>query len=1672
MSGIPSWVEQAQHAALVSPEGSPRDRDARPRHSDRRRSSQQRRTDNTTASQAFSRPPSRPPSRPSSGSPKPPPRAVRQYSRGKLGQFSSTTPPLKTIFIPTEWKRAKSACIRVKDVPPEATLRNFYDLFSEYGRIVRIELDENRPDIPNHDRRAFIRFEPPPLSTDFLHRGVCRLTIGYTDHWLPLELVDAKRETPKGRTIKTKLGNSCPEKLYLLPSSMSFGVLVQPAEFMRKQTVQTLSSDSLLKLDFDFRNMRLEILFSLQYPRGPNGFRRPSDHYKLEIKFGNIKELCRTIMGKERRQALVMTLRDPPVAYRKKDVSASFGDDRLTWSEKDLLERVVEIIRGRDVSENPISLSENHQYIDLGRWLTYWIELDQHSTKVWDQVQEYLLDWNLKTKLNVFSEPLPNQRPAVWDLLEDGYGHSIQRLPSQSWDHDLSLLSAPARISLPFDVRYQLEACISQGIINEHNIDRPFLKKLMELSHNDNSLQKDRARLVLEYAADHYAGKRIFNPMDLFDDRAAMEYFPSSYMIPPHCARVRRVTVTPTRIYFSTPCIEPTNRVIRRWKHAQDYFIRIQFTDELLEGRIRNGETELPVFLRAYRALDKGIAMGPWRWKFLAFGNSQFRESGAFMFCEQGNLTCDTMRAWMGRFSHIKIIAKYAARLGQCFSTTRSVPGILVPTIVTIPDIEKNGFCFTDGVGKISPLLAQMVADDWKLHDTPPSAYQFRMGGCKGILVVWPDVKHTEVHIRKSQEKFVAEFNGLEIIKCAKFTTAKLNRQIISILSSLGVPDQVFVDMMEKELAEFNAAMEDRQEATKLLRKSIDENHITPIIADMLNYGFMESKEPFVRNLLRLWRSWSIKTLKEKARLNVEKGAFVLGCVDETGTLKGHMRVIEGSKDVPSKNLPQIFLQVSHRKGDDKIITGTCIVGRNPSLHPGDIRVVEAVDVPALRHLRNVVVFPSTGDRDVPSMCSGGDLDGDDFFVIWDPLLIPSEHSHPPMINEPVVGKEMATEPTVNNLISFFVLYMKYNNLGQIAHAHLATADAEMDGAKNPKCLELANLHSMAVDYVKTGVPAEFPRRLDPRSWPHFMEKNKRTYHSDKALGKLYDMVERETFDMRENYQLPFDKRILKHTKCRALRDETLTKARRLKSQYDTDMRRIMSQLEIATEFEVWTAFVMSKPRVGTDYKLQENVGRESSALKQRFQAKCKKEAGSDLLSFVSAMYRVTDEEVRIALHEVKKQHVKPDGSVGTRKISPKSMPLVSFPWLFWDKLGQLARAGAIMQRKFDDGSEDMDLLSDIPLVSHRRRGKHTGSGSCEILEENGEQLPLPRTRDGRVIHYGEVLNLFSHDDEEDETIDVVRRNSSSEESAPDDSTKSDTNLEPVAEEDLLSFESPPASPVVKPASPDVDLLGPLPTPAKAELATGLTDPVPIISTPQPSDKETVIHNSHSNPASDPSASTSSEDLEPPTPETSMDDEDLLDIYSATPPRARNVGITSATEGTVSVKEGTPTQEVSSVEEDLLLDDSSVSPPRPTGIELGSADNEIVPVKGGPPEPPIWVEQVVRMGHRIPTPPSLETTAIPAVDGPSQPDSPVTGTITASNIHDPFVSPPSAVVSPVVGGGSGGGNGPVNQGVMMGLDGGMEKKEAAEESDEEVEEVELEVGEDTLESRVAQMASL
>ncbi len=618
-----------------------------------------------------------------------------------------------------------------------------------------------------------------------------------------------------------------------------------------------------------------------------------------------------------------------------------------------------------------------------------------------------------------------------------------------------------------------------------------------------------------------------------------------------------------------------------------------------------------------------GITIGDRHYEFLAFGNSQFREHGAYFFAPTVDLSTEAIRGWMGMFRDIVIVAKHAARLGQCFSTTRAISGTKV-NIVEIDDIKRNGKDFSDGVGKISELLARLVASELGVGHSPfgpPSVYQFRLGGCKGVLAVSPDAKKREIHIRESQYKFPAVHEGLEIIRWSQFASANLNRQLILVLSALGVSDNVFINKLKMQLIDLERAMNDKKMALSLLQKDVDANQMTLVLAAMVVDGFQSAWEPFMTSLLQLWRAWSIKYLKEKARITVGDGALLFGCVDETATLKGHFGHIvppshDASIEEKTEALPEVFVQVS-KSPDEKpqVILGPMLLARNPSLHPGDIRVVRGVDVPQLHHLRDVVVLPQTGDRDLAGMCSGGDLDGDDYLVIWDKELLPYEWNHEPMDYTPPLPVTVDREVTVDDITSFFVTYMKNDTLPRIAHAHVAFADFMDAGVKDEKCLRLAALHSMAVDYVKTGVPARMPRELAPKKWPHFMEKNhkpkEQIYVSHKVLGKLYDQVER--VDFIPAFSNTFDKRILQAYK---LENHVLQDATDLKQEYDAAMRRIMAQHDIKTEFEVWSTFVLHHSNQSKDYKFHEEIGQLSSALKDQYRTECYRKAGSNVCSY------------------------------------------------------------------------------------------------------------------------------------------------------------------------------------------------------------------------------------------------------------------------------------------------------------------------------------------------------------------------------------------------------------------------------------------------------------------------
>lgn len=194
-----------------------------------------------------------------------------------------------------------------------------------------------------------------------------------------------------------------------------------------------------------------------------------------------------------------------------------------------------------------------------------------NSQKVYEMLYKALRDYNIDIQPFPDFKFITNREPAVWDYIDKPL-HQHTRLTA------LDDLMAADVSPLPFPVRYQLEVCISEGCLNEYNLTREFVDKLM-------TMEMAKAQELLEYVAGQK--RRVYNPLDIFNIRI-LKGSASRPKIPHYCTHVRSVIVTPSTLYFSTPTVETSNRIVRRYAEYSDRFLRVRFTDEKFQVRISN----------------------------------------------------------------------------------------------------------------------------------------------------------------------------------------------------------------------------------------------------------------------------------------------------------------------------------------------------------------------------------------------------------------------------------------------------------------------------------------------------------------------------------------------------------------------------------------------------------------------------------------------------------------------------------------------------------------------------------------------------------------------------------------------------------------------------------------------------------------------------------------------------------------------------------------------------------------------------------------------------------------------------------------------------------------------------------------------------------------------------
>ncbi|TFK70694.1 RNA-directed RNA polymerase [Pluteus cervinus] len=502
----------------------------------------------------------------------------------------------------------------------------------------------------------------------------------------------------------------------------------------------------------------------------------------------------------------------------------------------------------------------------------------------------------------------------------------------------------------------------------------------------------------------------------------------------------------------------PSNRIL----HADDptKFILLSF------GDLRFPETGLRTVAEYIsRLMETGLILNGIQYRFYHHSNSQLRGRSCFVRQANTDAELDNRIYQYGDFGKIMNAAKRAKRIGLLFSEAQ-IDYELDPKLVgDIADITTGDEVFSDGCGLISKRLAIQLAKAkgiiFRGFRYTPVVVQIRYRGYKGVLMLHPDLDVEKQHLaefRKSMKKFTATSNNtFSVVDYSKpYSFGRLNKDIIVLLSSLGISNEALLSKQQEYFKWITEATKDPMTAIDFL-SCLDAHSIAEkVLLDGLEDPDVTKK---VRSL-QMKEVGSFKNDKEKQRerMIVKKSRLVFGVCDPYRVLK------EG----------QVHLRVLTRKGEATTVHGDVLVVRNPCLHPGDCLKLRAVSHPKLAHLLDCVVFASVarpGHHAAPSMSSGGDLDGDKYFVCWDPDLVPSKvaesYDYPP--NKEHVSKKISREDLANH-------FAKYNNSGvaRVAALHAKWVRASPQGALAPECQELNALHSQSVD----GAPIKIPDRL------------------------------------------------------------------------------------------------------------------------------------------------------------------------------------------------------------------------------------------------------------------------------------------------------------------------------------------------------------------------------------------------------------------------------------------------------------------------------------------------------------------------------------------------------------------------------------------------------------------
>ncbi|KAJ3025035.1 UNVERIFIED_CONTAM: putative ATP-dependent RNA helicase dhr2 [Siphonaria sp. JEL0065] len=377
-------------------------------------------------------------------------------------------------------------------------------------------------------------------------------------------------------------------------------------------------------------------------------------------------------------------------------------------------------------------------------------------------------------------------------------------------------------------------------------------------------------------------------------------------------------------------------------------------------------------------------------------------------------------------FDDVHEVAKVVKYSGLLMNELDVEVQVLVDVnVVMEKDIVRRGYNFSDGCGRISrDLVVQLVSDAAYV----PSVLQIRAPGIKGVLMLDPQLGHRTIVFRGSMQKLniltqvvegrsvVVEKLPIAVLHYSMPQRCRgLNMQVISLLLERGLPSEIIRQKDRDYKNAVNHALVDIRAAFDFLFICGYDKDLEFLIQILhLRYSQRRALSRFWNDLKNLqssqiatWRKGNWKANRTRDRnasssstsssssaaapvtsqasldredldppkrmvLPLRESDLLFGVCDHRGILK------------PG----QCFVQILRPNAKSQVLTGKIAAMRNPCYHPGDIVVLEAVDVEAFHYVQNAIVFCTTGDRPDADVCSGGDLDGDRFLIVWDKDII------------------------------------------------------------------------------------------------------------------------------------------------------------------------------------------------------------------------------------------------------------------------------------------------------------------------------------------------------------------------------------------------------------------------------------------------------------------------------------------------------------------------------------------------------------------------------------------------------------------------------------------------------------------------------------------------------------